>query len=163
MPTSIDEQITVSATSPQLLDETVEEVFSMMLGATVSACNAAVEPTNAPVTLTSVIGLAGNLSGAFTLVMDEAAAKRVASTMLGIEVTEVEGDACDAVGEITNILAGTWKSKIPAFHAGCLLSVPTVVKGTQYDIHRRSTNFHIARSFMFDGSLLTGQIFGEQS
>ena len=47
MPTSIDEQITVSATSPRLLDETVEEVFSMMLGATVSACNAAVKFPNA--------------------------------------------------------------------------------------------------------------------
>lgn len=163
MPTSIDEPMSVSTTSPHFLDDAVEEVFTMMLGAVVSPCDSAVEPSNSPVTLTSVIGLAGTLSGAFTIVMNEDAAKRIASTMLGIEIAEVEGDTCDAVGEITNILAGTWKSKIPEFHAGCLLSVPTVVKGTQYDVHRRATNFHLARSYIFDGSPLTIHIVGEHA
>ena len=164
MATSIAEQsaLHIEVTDTSLLDQTVDEVFALMLGSTVSVCEAAVAPSNVPITLTAVIGLAGALSGAYTLVVNEATAKRIASTMLGIEVTELGDDAYDALGEITNILAGAWKSKIDALHAGCLLSVPTVVTGTQYDVHRKTTNFRMARSYMFVDSPLTINIFGER-
>lgn len=163
MATSIDEQsaLQTEVTDHRLLDQTVEEVFALMLGSNVTISESAVAPTNVPITLTAVIGLAGALSGAYTVVVNEATAKRIASTMLGIEIAELDGDVYDALGEITNILAGAWKSKIAELHAKCLLSVPTVVTGSHYDIHRKTTNFRMARSYFFVDSPFTINIFGE--
>jgi chemotaxis protein CheX len=148
-------------TDTTLLDQAVEEVFATMLGTPVTVSDSAVAPTNIPITLTAVIGLAGALSGGYSVVVNEATAIRVASTMLGIDIAELNGDVYDALGELTNILAGAWKSKIPALHAACLLSVPTVVTGTHYDIHRKTTAFRMARSYWFCDSPLTINIYGE--
>jgi chemotaxis protein CheX len=165
MVTSIDapEQsaLLTEVTDTRLLDQTVDEVFGLMLGTPVTVSESAVDPTNVPITLTAVIGLAGALSGGYTVVVNEQTAKQIASTMLGIEISELDNDVYDALGEITNILAGAWKSKIAALHAACLLSVPTVVTGTNYDIHRKTSTFRMARSYWFCDSPLTINIFGE--
>src|SRR5580765_1925345 len=116
-----------------------------MLGASLTPSDVALDPANDPVTLTAVIGLAGAFSGGFTIVVDQSTAKRLASAMLGIEITELSSDVYDALGEIANILAGAWKTKIPTLHADCLLSVPTVVTGTHYVIHRKTSTFRTAR------------------
>ncbi len=76
--------------------------------------------------------------------------------MLGTPLTVSESAVAP-----TNILAGAWKSKIAALHAACLLSVPTVVTGTHYDIHRKTSTFRMTRSYWFRGSPLTINIFGE--
>ena len=51
--------------------------------------------------------------------------------------------------------------KIESLHAQCLLSVPTVVTGTHYDIHKKSTSFRLSRSYRFNESNFTTSI-GEQ-
>jgi chemotaxis protein CheX len=153
MVTSIDapEQsaLLTEVTDTRLLDQTVDEVFGLMLGTPVTVSESAIAPTNVPITLTAVIGLAGALSGGYTVVVNEETAKQIASAMLGIEISELDNDVYDALGEITNILAGAWKSKIAALHAACL---PTVVTGTHYDIHRKTSTFRMARSYWFRDS-----------
>ena len=144
------------------LDQSVEEVFGLMLGTPVTVSETAVAPTNIPITLTAVIGLAGALSGAYSVVVNEATAKQIAAIMLGIEVTSLDDNVYDALGEITNILAGAWKSKIESLHAACLLSVPTVVTGTHYDIHKKTSSFRLSRSYHFNESTFTISIYGEQ-
>ena len=144
------------------LDQSVEEVFGLMLGTPVTVSETAVAPTNIPITLTAIIGLAGALSGAYSVVVNEATAKQIAATMLGIEVTSLDDNVYDALGEITNILAGAWKSKIESLHAACLLSVPTVVTGTHYDIHKKTSSFRLSRSYHFNESTFTISIYGEQ-
>jgi chemotaxis protein CheX len=144
------------------LDQSVEEVFALMLGTPVTVSEAAVAPTNIPITLTAVIGLAGAISGAYSVVVNEATAKQIAATMLGIEVTSLDDTVYDALGEITNILAGAWKSKIESLHSACLLSVPTVVTGTHYDIHKKTSSFRLSRSYHFNNSTFTISIYGEQ-
>ena len=144
------------------LDQSVEEVFALMLGAPVTVSETPVAPTNIPITLTAVIGLAGALSGAYSVLVNETAAKQIAATMLGIEVESLDDTVYDALGEITNILAGAWKSKIDSLHAACLLSVPTVVTGTNYDIHKKTSSFRLSRSYHFNESSFTITIYGEQ-
>ena len=145
-----------------ILDNSVEEVFALMLGAAVSVSETAITPTNIPITLTAVIGLAGALSGAYSVVVNEAAARQIAASMLGIEVESLDDTVYDALGEITNILAGAWKSKIESLNSACLLSVPTVVTGTHYDIHKKSSAFRLSRSYRFADSSFTISIYGEQ-
>ena len=145
-----------------ILDNSVEEVFALMLGTPITVSETGITPTNIPITLTAVIGLAGALSGAYSVVVNEAAAKQIAASMLGLEVDSLDDTVYDALGEITNILAGAWKSKIDSLHAACLLSVPTVVTGTNYDIHKKTSSFRLSRSYHFNDSSFTITIYGEQ-
>jgi chemotaxis protein CheX len=144
------------------LDQTVEEVLGLMMGVPVNVSEIPIAPTNVPVTLTAVIGLAGALSGAFTVVVNESGAKQITTCMIGTEVATVDDTVLDGLGEIANILAGAWKSKIPALNAECLLSVPTVVTGTHYDIHKKASTFRLIRSYQFQDSVLTISVYGER-
>jgi chemotaxis protein CheX len=154
--------LVVAVTDLVILDQTVEEVLGLMMNVPVAISETPVAPTNVPVTLTAVIGLAGALSGAFTVVVNEAGAKQITSCMMGMEVTAVDDTVLDGLGEIANILAGAWKSKIPSLSGACLLSVPTVVVGTHYDIHKKTSTFRIARSYRFNESVFTVTLYGER-
>jgi|UPI00068D253D chemotaxis protein CheX len=158
---SASDNLVATVTNMAILDQTVAEVLGLMMGVPVNVSETVVSPTNVPITLTAVIGLAGALSGAFTVVVNEAGAKQITACMMGIEVTTVDDTVLDGLGEIANILAGAWKSKIPALSAACLLSVPTVVTGTHYDIHKKTSTFRLARSYRFEDSTFSITLYGE--
>lgn len=145
-----------------LFDQTVEEVLGLMAGVPVAVSDTSVSPADAPITLTAVIGLAGALSGAFTITINEPGARQIASGLMGMEVTEMDDTVFDGLGEIANMLAGAWKKKIPELSASCLLSVPTVVSGTRYDIHKKASTFRVTRSYRFNDSAFTISLYGEQ-
>jgi chemotaxis protein CheX len=112
-------------------------------------------------TLTAVIGLAGALSGACTVQAMAKTAIHMTTCMVGTEMGTVDDAVLDCLGEISNMLAGAWKSKIPALSAACLLSVPTVVTGTQYAVHRQTPNFHVERNYRLDAHVFTVRVYGE--
>jgi len=160
--TSASGSLIAAVTDTVVLDQTVEEVLGLMMGVPVEISETAVSPSNSPITLTAVIGLAGALSGAFTVVVNETGAKQITACMMGIEVTSVDDTVLDGLGEIANILAGAWKSKITSLSSACLLSVPTVVTGTHYDIHKKTSTFRLARSYQFRDSTFSITLYGEQ-
>ena len=141
------------------LDRSVEEVLGLMLGVPVSVVEHT--PASESVTLTAVIGLAGALSGAYTVLVASEAAMQMTACMAGIEITTVDETVIDGLGEITNMLAGAWKSKIASLNSACLLSVPTVVTGTQYEVHKRTSAFRLSRSYRFNDSRFTVALYGE--
>ena len=62
-------------------------------------------------------------------------ATRIAVRMLGIESEEVTDSVRDALGEMCNMAAGNFKAKINGMADACMLSIPTVVSGRDYQIH----------------------------
>ena len=151
----------LSITDTLTLDHSVEEVMGLMLGVPVSVAQDTATPESDSVTLTAVIGLAGALSGAYTVLVPAEAAMQMTTGMAGIEFTTVDETVIDGLGEITNMLAGAWKSKIPSLNSACLLSVPTVVTGTQYEVHKRTSAFRLSRSYRFNDSVFIVSIYGE--
>lgn len=150
-----------SITDTAVLDQSVEEVLGLMLGVPVSVAENTTAAESHSASLTAVIGLAGALSGAYTVLVSSEAAMQMTACMAGIEITTVDETVIDGLGEITNMLAGAWKSKITSLNSACLLSVPTVVTGTQYEVHKRTSAFRFARSYRFNDSLFTVSIYGE--
>jgi chemotaxis protein CheX len=161
----IDESSRSAVPSPitdtAVLDQAVEDVLGLMLGVPVAVVNQSIEPSAEPLTLTAVIGLAGALSGAFTVLVDSRAAMQMTACLMGMEVSSLDDSVFDGLGEVTNMLAGAWKARIANLSAACLLSVPTVVTGTQYEVHKRTTAFHMTRSYRFDSHIFTVTIYGE--
>ena len=84
----------------------------------------------------------------------------MASCMVGTELNKVDETVLDGLGEITNMLAGAWKAKIPELNAACMLSVPTVVTGTQYEVHRKAPAFFVERGYRIGEHLFTVRIYG---
>jgi chemotaxis protein CheX len=151
---------------PRNLDATIEEVFTMMLGI---ACERGPAPhpsqastgpthsdqdgmkTDAPETVTAVVGFGGLLSGACLFKSDSRAAICIAGLMTGMQIETIDDTVKDGVGEICNMLAGAWKGKVPGLSANCGLSIPAVITGRDYNLHVQAPEFKLVHHYHFDG------------
>jgi len=120
---------------PAILRETAVEVFSTMVGVTPTAPEDEGVPVLAQVT--GMVGIAGPVSATFSLRCSLHSATMIASQMLRVSAEEAAAQKCDAVGEICNMVAGYFKAKI-GLGDRCMLSVPTVLAGTDYQIRSRN-------------------------
>jgi len=118
-----------------LLDLATREVFEMMLGTQLKSMEGADDP---PTDVTSMVGLAGQLCGMVSLRCTRKLAALMASKMLGTDPDAMGPEAADACGEVCNMVAGNFKNKIAGLNDGCMLSVPTVVTGSDYKLRSLS-------------------------
>ena len=77
--------------------------------------------------VSGVIGLSGDAVGTVVLNMSREVALGIASVLLLDQFSELTADVIDAVGELTNVIAGAAKSKLEEFHMN--VSLPNVVTG----------------------------------
>jgi len=140
-----------------LMELAAKEVFELMLGAQLKAVKD--EPAS-PFDITAMVGLAGQLCGVLTLRCSRETAARMASKMLGTQPPTDSQDVKDAFGEVGNMIAGNFKNKISGMADGCMLSVPTVITGTDYSVHSLADADGVELRQMFDGCpfLITLQI-----
>lgn len=111
----------------ELLECASVEVIELMAGTRL-------EPWAAPYDesrneLVAVVGMAGTLCGMTIVRCSIETARNLGSRMLGGGVEMPDTTICDALGEICNMIAGNFKSKIPGLADGCKLSVPTLITG----------------------------------
>lgn len=126
----------------------MREVFELML-----ACQLeipAVPPPEEGLEITSMVGLAGQLCGILSIRCSAKTAVRMASRMLGTDADTASQEMWDAVGEICNMVAGNFKNKISGLGDGCMLSVPTVITGGDYNVHSM-VNDNLHAEFLFEG------------
>ncbi len=96
------------------------------------------------------MGFGGLLSGACVFKLSSKTALTVAARMTGFEFTEVDDTVKDAIGEVCNMLAGSWKGKVPELAANCGLSVPAVITGRDYNLHVQAPEFRLHHEYTFD-------------
>jgi chemotaxis protein CheX len=157
----MEAKISVSKVTDAIyLNQAVEEVFGLMLGVAVEVLNEAFLTEDATATMTAMVGLAGAISGTCAMLVGSEAGIHMASCMAGTELDTVDETVLDGLGEITNMLAGAWKAKIPELNGACMLSVPTVVTGTQYEVHRKAPAFFVERSYRLGAHFFTVRIDG---
>jgi len=130
-----------------LLEQAAREVFELMLGCKLTVST---NSTQGGSEITSMVGLAGQLCGLLTIRCSRKAAALMASKMLGMEMGEADGEVFDAYGEVGNMVAGNFKNKIPGLGDGCMLSVPTVVTGSDYSLHSNAAVPAIELRLLFE-------------
>jgi chemotaxis protein CheX len=128
-----------------LLQVAAQEVFELMLNCKITA---SAIPANFEPEITAMVGLAGQLCGVMTIRCAQKSAGLMASKMLGVEAEGQE--MCDAFGEICNMVAGNFKNKIAGLSDGCMLSVPTVITGTDYNLRSLTDSAAVEASFIFE-------------
>lgn len=136
---------------PGVLAETVVEVFSIMVGVNVAVTH---ETAEIAAQTTGIVGIAGAMCANFILRCSTVASARLAAQMLGIDPDspDSEGAACDALGEVCNIVAGYFKAKVGLGDA-CMLSVPTIITGQDYKFHSHAFE-RLEFAVIFEGELL---------
>jgi chemotaxis protein CheX len=128
------------------MEDATAEVFEMMVGGPIELMADA--GTVAKGDITGMIGLAGALCGVLSIRCTQEAAGKIAYRMLGGSDTSASS-LRDALGEICNMVAGNLKTKVPGVADSCMLSVPTVVSGEDYELYTMvdGERFQIAMNF----------------
>jgi chemotaxis protein CheX len=110
------------------------EVFQMMAGLEVEHC--AHPPGRPSGSVSALIGIAGAISAVLRVRCSPETAAHVAMKMLGGKELPAKAASEDAIGEIANMIAGNFKSKISTLGDGCVLSVPTIISGEDYEVRQ---------------------------
>ena len=134
------------------LDSAASEVFEMMVGTPLASSGDATLPRVAD--YTAMVGLAGDLCGVLSFRCGHDSAAQIAAKMLGTDDSTSAECIRDALGEICNMVAGSFKGQLSDIAEKCLLSVPTVVSGKDYQLYPLADGLRIQVSKSFDGALI---------
>jgi chemotaxis protein CheX len=111
----------------------LRNAFLTMLGCEVRRREVSLKNDVAPkFDVSGIIGLSGQAIGTVVLSLSEQVALKAASTMLMCETTEINADVVDAVGELTNMVAGAAKAKLEEYHLA--VTLPSVITGRNHAV-----------------------------
>jgi chemotaxis protein CheX len=100
--------------------------------------------------LTAMVGLAGTYNGLVSVHIPWHLAISFTSLMLGMEVTEIDDDVNDAMGEIANMVAGSFKQHLSKGGSDVQLSTPSIVNGADYVVSSGNNIENITLKFDTD-------------
>lgn len=86
--------------------------------------------------ISGIIGLAGEVIGSVVLSFPRATACKVVSKFLDTKKVTLDSEAQDAVGELTNIIAGGAKRDLSARGFGFKIGIPNIVVGQGHTVVR---------------------------
>ena len=117
----------------QAIIDATTEVFSTMLmvdlevGETVEG-----KDGDIPANITSMIGLGKDIRGMLAVHCPAVVAKDITGSFLGMEVTELNEDVKDAIGEIANMVAGNMKVAFGEDGKNIEIAIPTTIIGDSF-------------------------------
>lgn len=100
--------------------------------------------------LTAMVGLAGTYNGLVSVHIPWPLSLSLTSMMLGMEVAEIDADVNDAMGEIANMIAGSFKQHLSRGGSDIQLSTPSVVNGADYNVSSGNNLENITIKFATD-------------
>jgi len=110
-----------------------QNVFQTMLETKLTRGTLSLKQNSTPLhEVCGLIGLAGKYHGMVVLSFGRETALQLAGKMLGNEVQELNAEVADAVGELTNMVAGNAKSQLGEFQMS--IGLPTVICGKSHSL-----------------------------
>jgi len=100
--------------------------------------------------LTAMVGLAGTYNGLVSVHVPCPLAMSFTSLMLDSEVMEINDDVNDALGEIANMISGSFKQHLSKGGADIHLSTPSIVNGADYMVSTGAAVENITLKFAAD-------------
>src|SRR3954447_17097372 len=132
----------------------VAKTFSTMLSCETRRNSLHLKDDAAPMhEISGIIGLSGRAVGSVVLSLSREVALRAASTMLMMDSTEIDADVLDAVGELTNMIAGAAKAELAEYELS--ISLPNVITGRDHRVRFPSNVQPICVPFDTDWGPLT--------
>ncbi|MBL7180443.1 MAG: chemotaxis protein CheX [Pseudomonadota bacterium] len=108
--------------------------------------------------VSGVVGFTGEANGTVYVTFDEECILKIVSNMFGEEMTEINNEITDAVGELTNMISGQARKEIAeigkVFHG----AIPTVVTGKNHKVISMVKGPKIAIPFKTDAGSFTIEV-----
>ncbi len=108
--------------------------------------------------VSGVIGLAGDMNGIISVTFTEKCILHIVTGMFGEEVTEMNAEIGDAVGEIANMISGQARQKLEGLGTNLQAAIPSVVMGKGHTITHMTKQPIIALPFTTKGGEFTVEI-----
>ena len=120
--------------SHDVLVHATRGIFEMMVFMGVEPLDPAQFEHEGGDSLLGTITFSGDLEGCFGFCCNDACAKAVAASMLGLDPSDevAHRDVNDAIGEIVNMVMGSIKADSPTFQ-GVNVSIPTVIRARKIE------------------------------
>ena len=113
--------------------EVATEIFSSMVIMDISVEEEDLHDSgNLHDTITGLIGLAGTYKGVLAIHIPHPVATAITGNFLGMEVSEINEEVEDAVGELANMLGGSVKMVLAENGRDIDLSLPSTISGASY-------------------------------
>ncbi len=97
--------------------------------------------------ITGMVGLAGTHRGVLAVHIPNNVAQAITSSFLGMDVTEMNEDVQDAIGEIGNMLGGSLKTILSDKGKDIQLSLPSTISGEEYSFTSQADSDHFIIPF----------------
>lgn len=142
---------------PQLLIDhltaAVKDVFQIMVFRDVDhAGPSAVDMTSGPRKhVVASVAFTGERCGVVSILSTFDTARGITGSMLGMPASEVNGEMPDAIGEVANMIAGTFRTKMAAFEPAWAISLPTVTIGSDFITEYAAPVTRVTLPFDLDG------------
>jgi chemotaxis protein CheX len=133
---STRKRVTVNTDLEKILEAAAQNVFTTMLSFKVEFQKLDGEFFDGEVHVAGTVGLTGAFNGMIYLYSSALFARRMTCRLLSMTDSEIEGNEMvnDAIGELTNMMAGFIKSKLDNQGCRCVMTIPTVVRGRDFKI-----------------------------
>jgi chemotaxis protein CheX len=131
------------------LDSAVSEVFEMMLDRGCAPLDAEVDIDER---ITARIRFSGSITGECLVYASQTVAQIAAEALLGTVSEPCDPMVDDAIGELCNMIAGGWKSKLESSRAVSLISVPAVTRNAALGLDARFGTTY-SRCYSFQGNV----------
>lgn len=86
----------------------------------------------------ALVNFTGDYNGTISVFCPSRTALKIASNMLGMPLSEINGSLHDAMGEVANTIAGKVKTKLIKIFGEATLTIPLVVAGNNFSISTTS-------------------------
>ncbi|HET9371995.1 MAG TPA: chemotaxis protein CheX [Vicinamibacterales bacterium] len=114
------------------LHDAIRDVFKAMVFRDVQTLPARAErpaPADGPCVVATV-AFAGSRSGVVLFTSSADTARGIVGSMLNIPKHDVNGEVADGIGEIANLIAGSFRTRMAQSGPPWAISVPTVIIGS---------------------------------
>jgi chemotaxis protein CheX len=123
-----------------LVSSAVASVFGTMLNLPVDEESESASASQNEAQIAGSVGFIGVVTGVVFIYSSVTFARNVTRRMLGFE-TAITGEEMvnDAFGEITNMIVGHIKSRLGDRGMQCVLTIPSILRGSQFTIESTSS------------------------
>lgn len=108
--------------------------------------------------VTGVIGITGETNGTIAVTFEEACILKIVSNMFGEEMTSLNSEVADAVGELTNMISGQARRELEGLGKVFEAAIPSVVSGRSHTITHYTDGPKIAIPFTTEGGSFTIEV-----
>lgn len=113
----------------------------------------------------ATVAFAGHRRGLVCIHSSVDAARNIAGAMLGMAQEEITSEIPDAMGEVANMVAGTFRNKLAAIEPASAIAVPTVTIGSDFSTKYLSAVRRARCPFEMEGQAISVELIltGEEA